>query len=496
MIETNALSHIFCGLKRPTPTGVLLALLALFLGLEMLMPLATAVEVGADEGFELAKATLVLKGFPLYSQVWNDQPPLHTFLIAEMVKVISPAVLGPRLVSLVLSGVLLASFFSVVWRIHGTAAFFATLLLIGSPGFLQLSASCMLEVPALAGALAALSCLVLYGCGHAHWARIVSGLLFGIALQIKFTAAVILPVVAGAIYFQERVSGFQYARFFKALFIFGFASAVVFCAIALALTGPAFFLQFQQSWASHFSGTRSFAFGSPNDFPFDWSIFFKHWDTTIPALLGIGLMAGHRPYQWQILPVIWLMVVVAVFGIHRPWWTYYYLHVSLPLCFCAGVGLNGTWRVLRKQGFEKGRVILFGIFASCALAWVGARVYVQISELNQGPKVHNSVLFNEMNRIKPFAKWMYTDEPVYSFHLDVPMPPDLAVVPLKRMWSGEMTVERIRETLRRLKPEIILLRNQSDEVILGDLLENEYRLIYQDQKHRLYTTPDLARSLD
>ena len=54
------------------------ALLSLFAFLQCWLPLNTAIQIGADEGFELAKATLCLKGFKLYSDVWNDQPPLHT----------------------------------------------------------------------------------------------------------------------------------------------------------------------------------------------------------------------------------------------------------------------------------------------------------------------------------------------------------------------------------------------------------------------------------
>src|SRR5438105_14497215 len=61
------------------PFVVLAALLALFIALQCLLPLRTVIQIGADEGFQLAKATLCLKGYQLYTNVWNDQPPLHTF---------------------------------------------------------------------------------------------------------------------------------------------------------------------------------------------------------------------------------------------------------------------------------------------------------------------------------------------------------------------------------------------------------------------------------
>ena len=73
------------------------------------------------------------------------------------------------------------------------------------------------------------------------------------------------------------------------------------------------------------------------------------------------------------------------------------------------------------------------------------------------------------------------------------MPPDLAVVPLKRLWSGEMTNARVEEEMRTIQPEVILLRNDTREVPFQDLLDAEYRVVYQDADHRLYTKKALAK---
>jgi hypothetical protein len=62
--------------SRPRSAAIAIAaiLLAAFFVLESRVPLRTAVQIGADEGFEAAKATLCLHGHRLYSEVWNDQP--------------------------------------------------------------------------------------------------------------------------------------------------------------------------------------------------------------------------------------------------------------------------------------------------------------------------------------------------------------------------------------------------------------------------------------
>lgn len=134
-------------LIKPAFAGIVL--LSGFFLLQGLIPLGRVVQIGADEGFELAKVTLVSQGHKLYSEVWNDQPPLHTFLVAQAIKHLPP-LLGARLVTTAFTAVLLASVFIIVGRTSGwRIGTMAVALLILSPGFLELSASCMLEIPAL-----------------------------------------------------------------------------------------------------------------------------------------------------------------------------------------------------------------------------------------------------------------------------------------------------------------------------------------------------------
>src|SRR5437773_2428433 len=100
------------------PMAMLGLLLSAFVLLQCCLPLRTAVKIGADEGFELAKATLCLKGYHLYTEIWNDQPPLDTFLITQILR-LSPSVFGPRLMTIAFALVLLASVFLIVLRVHG-----------------------------------------------------------------------------------------------------------------------------------------------------------------------------------------------------------------------------------------------------------------------------------------------------------------------------------------------------------------------------------------
>jgi len=148
--------------RSPRTAILVLGLLLIgFVLLQCLLPLRTAIKIGADEDFEYAKATLWLKGYHFYTEVWNNQPLLHTFWITQVLKHVSPSVLGPRLVTSAFTLLLLSSVFLVSRCVHGLGvAALTTALLITSPGFLELASSCMVEIPSLAPVVVALAVLV------------------------------------------------------------------------------------------------------------------------------------------------------------------------------------------------------------------------------------------------------------------------------------------------------------------------------------------------
>jgi hypothetical protein len=76
------------------------------------------------------------------------------------------------------------------------------------------------------------------------------------------------------------------------------------------------------------------------------------------------------------------------------------------------------------------------------------------------------------------------------------MPPQLAVIPLKRLWSGEMTNAGIRAEVEKFRPGLVALRNDTRETPFQELLNAEYRLVYQDGDNRLYAHKSIANKPD
>jgi hypothetical protein len=53
--------------------------------------------------------------------------------------------------------------------------------------------------------------------------------------------------------------------------------------------------------------------------------------------------------------------------------------------------------------------------------------------------------------------WVFADRVVYAFWAGLPVPPELAVIPRKRVWSGQLTEAELIEYLERYRPERTLL---------------------------------------
>ncbi|HEX5219728.1 MAG TPA: phospholipid carrier-dependent glycosyltransferase [Verrucomicrobiae bacterium] len=466
----------------------------------------TTVQIGGDEGFELAKATLCLNGHKLYSDVWNDQPPFHTLLITAALKHVSQSILVPRSVTIGFASLLLASVF-IISRQTGSSltATIAALLLMVSPGFLGLSASVMLEIPSLAMTIAGL-CTLIWGAKQPQRLSFhctVAGILFGLALSMKLVPVYLLPLAAFIIWRTSSLAKDTLSDKVKRC-VFRFAifmgtSALTFAGVDFVIEGGAYLKHFGQSWTSHFAPAQSFEYGSAADYPFDWAILLKHWDTVIPALLGcVASWRARRNHPLSLLPVVWLGLALAVFTVHKPWWPYYYPHLAIPLSLCAGIGITAVWSSLKTNYSNPDgwlRWSLPALFALCAVAWIGGRLYFHITEIRNSPRTFSTLALVEMERYKPHVEWLYADEPIYSFHSGIPLPPPLAVVMLKRFWSGEMTNQRIADEVRNYRPGLVLLKNDTRAVPFKDFLESDYQLVYFDSTHRLYASKAVLNSL-
>jgi hypothetical protein len=369
-----------------------------------------------------------------------------------------------------------------------------TALVIASPGFIELSSSCMLEMPALAVGVAALAVFSVMPDSK-YWLReALAGLLFGAAAQIKLAPVLLLPLAALVMALPDWRNAVMARRPLWRGAVFAVSLLLAWAAVDLLTVHWAYLLHLRQSWQAHFAAPQSAEFGSPAEHPFAWVLLLRNWDFTLPAAIGILALLGRiRAVPAVAVPLVWLTISLGFFATHKPWWAYYYIHIAIPLCWLAAVGVVAAVHWLRIQR-RWALPAISAFYALVTVLWMGGRVASQITDIRNGPRTYSSLLLKELARFKPQTQWMYSEDLVYSFHASIPLPPPLAVLSLKRLWSGDMTGARIAAEVAAYKPGVILLRNHSREVPFQDLMDAEYRLVYEDETHRLFALRTIRRA--
>ena len=250
------------------------------------------------------------------------------------------------------------------------------------------------------------------------------------------------------------------------------------------------------------------------------------------------LVARLRQWRAFAFPLVMLGTTLAVHLLHRPWWMYYYLHQAIPLAWLAGFAVNASFEYLtrllahpnsqtpsvarpprapfsapsRKTSYplnssppahQAGRTTPqfqfnltspkawqgLGIAALLALVLVRSESRLEggIKDLRQRDRVADNPIDAQMRAHASQTHWVYVPfgNEIYPFQAGLPMPPELALVTLKRFWSGQITDAHILELCRWYHPEQILLKPESVNNEWRGLLGN-YSTIYQGKNFNFY----------
>lgn len=461
--------------------------------------LRSAIQIGPDEYFEVTKAALWAKGYVLYERVWNDQLPLHTELLGILFRCFGPTIGVARILAVCFGALLLTGCFSLVRRSCGVlAACVATACLLIAPQVLQLSVSAMLEVPAIGTALFALWPIYWRAKRPGRSRLVVSGLLLAAALQIKPTACVLAPAIAVEIALSS--SDARYKSKAKAillnLLVWGAAIAVGFFVLG-AILGSSY----RELLDSHFSEqTRRTT--EAQALAFSPRLFLEHKEGLIGAGSALILMLLRRDWRRLAFPVVLLLTVTAIHSVHRPWWDYYYLHFAVPIAWLTGYAVAGLFQIVWKEDlarflrppFKAAGSLLAGCIVWSTIAVIGgARFVSEIEEIRSLPRVEDSALIAKMKVYASHTRWVYTQSTIFPFHAKLLVIPELAVLPAKRFWSGQITHKGILKILKQYKPEQLLFDNAAFAADTKEFLDADYAGVYRDDQYLLYVAKPLAK---
>ncbi|MDZ8051616.1 MAG: ArnT family glycosyltransferase [Aulosira sp. ZfuVER01] len=450
----------------------------------------------SDEGIELIKATLHLDGFSMYTQVWNDQPPLFTVILASWLGWFGKSIYSARLLTLSFSTILIWSFCQTI-RIYlgNLQAVIGTLMLIISCNFLRLSVSVMIDLPCLVMVMLSIYALTLYKQiftqKFSKVLIIISGALLGISLQIKLFTGFIVPlIIFDLLQFTVKKNSHRQLKgslFFDAiLWITAFSS--VFILIGILCNS----LTYEQLLQSHLNNRVKTAFQTGNSLKLTFLFLLQDFDYLLLAILAIIVIFQKKEWE-KYFPIIWLITGFIVLLNHRPVWYHHYLLLSIPLAWLATYGVTLSFNFFQQRkwyakfkprnfkkitfsGLAAGFVIFSIIVTPIKLGVIILENHRYLEQSQEHIQFVNILLKN-----KPFTKWVFTNCPIYAFYSGLPVPPEIGVLSRKRIESKTITPEQILAVFENYHPEQVLLcKSQTIQNYLNSYLNENYLKTYQN----------------
>lgn len=495
----------------PATVLVLGALLAAWIGGALkFMVLPAYVELGGDEGMEMAKAVLLARARGEAAFAWNDQPWLYSEILARLYGWTGGWEAG-RLLSVLLGGLWLVAVVRLLPAGSGWLhALCAGLMLLTWPGFIHLGASMMLELPVCA--LAATALVPLTRGGKCRLVQVAAaGVLAGVATGLKLVALVALPawVVALALAGRRNVAEAGPVTLRRWGGAFGMTATVWSLAFAITTgvllhvgpSGPD-----QSLLVSHVDSARFLRETGDRQLVFTPGRLLASAGTSVAATIGLVLLLRRRRWLEAAVPVALVVTPLCVHLWHRPFWDYYLLHFATgaavlggwgagELIRCVGAYLPGAAAAAVRR-FEQA---LMGAAAVVAL-WLAVDLDRALEEargvIRQAHLSSQTLLIPALVKAAPDLRFVFTPSAysAYPATLGLVMVPELTLTPRKRFWAGLLTPERLLEIIERRQPDALLLRADEDQRLPGwqPLLSSGYTHVLTDQGLALYLRKELS----
>jgi len=465
--------------------------------------LARSFEYDTDEGLNLMKSLLMLRGHRLYSEIWSDQPPLFTYLLAWLFKWTGPSVMAGRMLVLAFSALLLWALYQTLSILEDQRyALAATLLLAGSTWYALFSFSVMIGLPALSLAMASIWLAAEF---RRRGQRSLPGILLpalagataGMSMQTKLFAAAAMPLLAAVCLapLGDRLPRLSRRRRYAALAVMATTAAVSFASIGYLAR-----IDLEQLTRSHVEASTA-ATTTPADqtlslVPRAWTLLRRDWHLVILMLIGlfVGTAAGHAQTgpdarsRWRVwLPMVWFGIAAVALQIHRPVWKHHGLLLTIPASWAAARGL--LW--LRDVAWPKSDprpsptvpirlhwLRAAGIALSCWLVYAAIRGAVRLFDRQADS---GYAMVNILQSHAPLTRWVYADRVMSPFRAGLSVPPALAVVSTKRQRAGKLDDRMLLEVLEQYRPEQVIIGRLSYGPAFMQYLEAHYRRGYSTE---------------
>jgi hypothetical protein len=461
-------------------------------------------ELSSDEGINLIKALMVEKGYALYDEVWSDQPPLLTHILAVGLRVFGVNVgVARTLVFLMSAGLMWAAFAFMALNWKKPYAYAAAIMLFFLPSYVSLSLSVMVGLPSIAFAMVSLLFLALWHKQHRYPWLILSAVLLSLAVLTKLMIGLLAPIFGvgllldGFARFRDTRKGGDWlgpASVWSGVFV-GVLGVGLF-----ALVG---FENIPQLLEDHVSATASAFYAADPTLKVNYHL-RDAWPFVF--LAGVGAVFALITRQWMAMYLAaWAVTAYLLLLNHLPVWSHHPMYVTIPGALLGGMAVVEGFKLfgsaarapaeLKKLGWLRGLALLGTVYLLFllpktepfkVLTWPPT---FQTTGLEVGARVER--VLATMSDYAPQTEWVFTDSPMFAFRARLAVPPELAVMTDKRIRTGMITDAEILAIIREYQPEQILL-GRFTLPGLDEYLAENYRIVARKEDFLiLYLRNDL-----
>ena len=467
-------------------------------------PIQHSFEFDPDEGMELIKAHLYSQGFELYTQIWNDQPPLCTIFLSDYFSLFGESIFTARLGTLLFSALLVWSLYQILDIERGTlSAIVGTLLLVTSNKFLQLSVSVMMGIPSLSLAMLSIYTLTLYKKKRHNILLLLSAILISISLQIKAFTIFLIPI--NIMYLSDfRINKTKlYNQNKKALY--SIALWTIFTLVIYLLIGLLFnSLNYEQIVQAHIQKGVKLGFQDYNNFNVIYKMIKKDLVLLSLAIVGTYTIFSSKSDQ-ELFPLIWWLTATLLLLNHHPVWYHHYTLISIPLAWLAGYSVKPVFSffqdrssLFRLKPFNIKNYFLPTVTALLiimSILEVPHKVDGAINAMRIKEPHHDTQVVNILLQYRDSSQWVFTDRPIYAFYAGLSVPPEIAVFSQKRFRSGNLTYDQLLRILQTYRPEHIIISRfkqqiQSHPPLIAYIQKN-YSMIYSTDALNYFILRDI-----
>jgi 4-amino-4-deoxy-L-arabinose transferase-like glycosyltransferase len=451
------------------------------------IPIPDIFSFDPDEGLELMKAFLYSQGFSLYTEIWNDQPPLFTILLSIWFNLFGYSVFAARILVLLLSAVLVWSFYNVMRYFIGILpALVGTFLLIFSSNFIKLSVSVMVGIPFLSLTMLSIYLLIIYHEKRSKISLILSGCLFAFSLQTKFLAIVIIPAIILLIaYFKVEPNRIKPSLKKLAIDIIYWLTTIGVLFLILSVIFNS--INYEQLWQSHDIGSNERYGKNYNSDLIMYQVIGNRRVFSLLACLGIFTVFAKR--RWEgLIPLGWLGTALVFMLNHKPIWYHHYLVIFIPMAWLSAYAFilvvdlcqrNNWYTNFKLRKINK--LIVPGLAVFLLINFI-YKIPSQIPNFKDKPRDLRFESVELLLKNKESTQWVFTDSPIIAFYAGLPVPPKVAVLSRKRFLSNNITLDDIQSVIQTYRPEQIVFARWKETLTshqgIKAYLDKNYRKIY------------------